>query len=162
VSDAAVADLDALVAGARSVLRDSSTLALVGFSRGGGVAMLRATTGATDPVVSISGMLEGTTAWGQLPGEVDVVSRAAGVVAPVLLLHGESDALVPVEGARAMERALREQGDDVAANYYPDAGHGLAQDPAIRADLIDQITRFLCARSACASGVSRASGRGAG
>ena len=46
--------------------------------------MLRATTGARDPVVSVSGMLEGTTAWGVMPGEVDVVSRAAGISAPVL------------------------------------------------------------------------------
>jgi dienelactone hydrolase len=153
VSDAAVADLDALVAGARSVLRDSPTLALVGFSRGGGVAMLRATTGATDPVVSISGMVGGTTAWGQLPSEVDVVARAAGVVAPVLLLHGERDALVPVGQARDMEQALLLHGDDVEAKYYPGADHGLAQIPAVRADLIDQITRFLCSRYECA-GVS--------
>jgi dienelactone hydrolase len=151
VSDAAVSSLDALVAGARSVLRDSPTLALVGFSRGGGVAMLRATTGAADPVVSIAGMVGGTTAWGQLPSEVDVVARAAGVVAPVLLLHGESDALVPVEQARDMEQALLMHGDDVEAKYYPDAGHGLAQIPGVRTDLVDQITHFLCTRYQCAT-----------
>ncbi len=150
VSDAAVGALDALVAGARSVLHDSPTLALVGFSRGGGVAMLRATTGAPDPVVSISGMVGGTTAWGQLPSEVDVVSRAAGVVAPVLLLHGTDDALVPVEQARAMQQALLLRGDDVEAKYYPGGGHGLAQVPEVRADLIEQITRFLCSRYECA------------
>jgi dienelactone hydrolase len=151
VSDAAVPDLDALVAGARSLLRRSSTVSLVGFSRGGGVAMLRATTGASDPVVSIAGMLRGTTAWGQLPSEVDVVSRAAGIVAPVLLLHGEEDNLVPVEQARAMELALRARGDDVEATYYRGADHGLAQIPAVRADLLDQITRFLCERYDCST-----------
>jgi len=151
VSDAAVPDLDALVAGARSVLRDSSTLALVGFSRGGGVALLRATTGATEPVVSIAGMVEGTTGWGELPSEVDVVARAGGIVAPVLLLHGDDDPLVPVEQAQHMEAALRADGDDVEAKYYPDADHGLAQIPAVRADLVEQITRFLCARSECAA-----------
>ncbi len=149
VSDAAVPDLDALVAGARSALRSSSTLALVGFSRGGGVAMLRATTGARDPVVSIAGMLEGTTAWGELPGEVDVVSRAAGIVAPVLILHGEDDGLVPVTEALDMEHALRDRGADVTVKYYPAMGHGLAGVRAIRADLIDQITAFLCARYQC-------------
>jgi dienelactone hydrolase len=151
VSDAAVPDLDALVAGARSVLRDSEHLALVGFSRGGGVSLLRATTGATEPVVSIAGMVEGSTAWGQLPGEVDVVSRAAGIVAPVLLLHGEDDALVPLQQARDMERTLRADGADVEAKFYAGADHGLAQHPALRADLVEQITHFLCARSECAA-----------
>jgi len=152
VSEAAVPDLDALVAGARSVLHDPATLALVGFSRGGGMAMLRATTGAADPVVSIAGVLEGTTAWGQLPSEVNVVSRAAGINAPVLILHGERDWLVPVSQAHDMQAALRARGADVVAKYYPGADHGLAQIPAVRADLIEQITRFLCARYACATG----------
>jgi dienelactone hydrolase len=152
VSDAAVPDLDALVAGARSVLTDSPTLALVGFSRGGGVAMLRATTGAIDPVVSIAGMVEGTTAWGQLPSEVNVVTRAAGIRAPVLLLHGEDDQLVPVVQARDMEQALRSMGADVVAKYYPGADHGLAQIPGVRGDLVGQITEFLCARYTCATG----------
>lgn len=151
VSDAAVPDLDALVAGARSVLRDSQTLALVGFSRGGGVAMLRATTGATEPVVSIAGMVEGSTGWGELPSEVDVVSRAATIGAPVLLLHGEDDWLVPVQQARDLEQVLQAHGDDVVSKYYPGADHGLAQIPGVRADLVDQITRFLCARYACAA-----------
>jgi dienelactone hydrolase len=151
VSEAAVPDLDALVDGARSVLHDDSTLALVGFSRGGGVAMLRATTGATDPVISIAGMVEGTTAWGQLPSEVNVVARAAGIKAPVLILHGEADPLVPVTQAHDMEQALREHGADVVAKYYPGAEHGLAQIPGVRGDLVDQIARFLCARYQCAT-----------
>ncbi len=78
VSDAAVADLDALVLGARAALGDPQSLSLVGFSRGGGIAMLRAADGARDPVVSISGMVEGTTAWGNLPDEVNVVERGVG------------------------------------------------------------------------------------
>jgi dipeptidyl aminopeptidase/acylaminoacyl peptidase len=94
-------------------------------------------------------MVEGTTGWGELPSEVDVVARAEGIVAPVLLLHGEDDPLVPVEQARHMEAALRAHGDDVEAQYYPGADHGLAQIPAVRADLVEQITRFLCGRFAC-------------
>lgn len=159
VSDAAVPALDALVVGARSVLDDPATLALVGFSRGGGVAVLRATTGAPEPVVSIAGMVEGTTGWGQLPGEVDVVTRAAGVEAPVLLLHGEDDPLVPVTQARDMEAALRAHGVDVEAEYYPGADHGLAQIPGVRTDLVDQITRFLCARHQCGTTMEPASRR---
>lgn len=143
VSDAAVADLDALVAGARTALGDPPSLALVGFSRGGGIAMLRASGGATDPVVSISGMVEGTTAWGNLPDEVNVVERASGIRAPVLLLHGEDDPLVPITQAEHLAAALQAAGADVQTHWYPSGGHGLAQVPAIRADLVRRIADWL-------------------
>jgi dipeptidyl aminopeptidase/acylaminoacyl peptidase len=77
------------------------------------------------------------------------VSRAAGIRTPVLLLHGEDDDLVPVQQARDMEHALGVNGADVEAKYYPRADHGLAQNPAVRADLVDQITQFLCTRYDC-------------
>ncbi len=149
VSEAAVPDLDALVAGAQSVLSRSDRIALVGFSRGGGVVLLRATKGATNPVVSIAGMVEGSTAWGELPSEVNIVPLAGSIHAPVLILHGEDDSLVPVSQARDMEQSLRAHHDDVVAKYYPGAGHGLAQDPSIRIDLIEQIAAFLCSRHPC-------------
>jgi dipeptidyl aminopeptidase/acylaminoacyl peptidase len=95
-------------------------------------------------------MIEGTTAWGQLPSEVDVVSRASGIVAPVLLLHGEDDGLVPASQAHDLEAVLRARHTDVVAKYYPGADHGLAQIPGIRSDLVEQITRFLCERTECA------------
>jgi len=143
VSDAAVADLDALVKGARRALGDPISLSLVGFSRGGGIAMLRASGGDPGPVVSISGMLEGTTAWGNLADEVNVVNRASGVRAPVLLLHGQDDDLVPVTQAEHMADALRAAGVDVQTHWYPTGGHGLAQVPAIRADLVQRIAEWL-------------------
>jgi dienelactone hydrolase len=149
VSEAAVPDLDALVAAARDVLR-SDQLALVGFSRGGGIALLRATHGSTEPVVSIAGMVEGTSGLGYLPGEVNVVPRAAGIHAPVLLLHGGADPVVPVQQATDLEQALRAVGDPVQAKYYPGKGHGLAQDPVTRLDLIHEISSFLCSHLACA------------
>jgi dienelactone hydrolase len=152
VAEAAVPDLNALVAGARSALHDYSTLALVGFSRGGGIALLRASTGKTDPVVSVSGMVEGTTNLGNLPKEVNVVTRADHIEGPVLLLHGEADNVVPVTQARDMEQALRAHGADVVAKYYPGADHGLAVIPAVRADVVEQITEFLCARFDCPVG----------
>ena len=149
VTDGAVADLDALVAGARDALGGPAHLALVGFSRGGGIALLRATTGAPEPVVSIAGMVDGTTAWGEEPGEVDVIQRASGIVAPVLLLHGTADALVAVGQARAMEGALRALGADVAVKYYDGMPHGLAQIAWVRRDMEATITGFLCARFGC-------------
>jgi phospholipase/carboxylesterase len=143
VSDAAVGDLDALAAGARRALGDPASLALVGFSRGGGIAMLRASGGAPGPVVSVSGMLEGTTAWGNLADEVNIVERASGVRAPVLLLHGVDDELVPIDQAEHMAEALRAAGVEVQTHWYPRGGHGLAQVPAIRADLVQRIADWL-------------------
>ncbi len=149
VVDRAVADLDVLLDGAREALGYPEHVAIVGFSRGGGIAMLRATTGAPEPVVSIAGMLEGTTVWGAAPGEVNVVERSGGIVAPVLLLHGTADGMVPVEQARAMEEALRARGADVVSKYYDGFGHGLAQVGSVRSDLQAMITSFLCDRFGC-------------
>jgi dienelactone hydrolase len=143
VTDAAVADLDALVAAAQDALHPPE-LALVGFSRGAGIAMLRAAHGATEPLVSVAGMLEGRTNVGTVPGEVDIVPLAGAIHAPVLLLHGESDAAVPVEQALHMEQALRAQHADVVSRYYPGKGHGLAADPDVRRDLLARIFVFLC------------------
>jgi dienelactone hydrolase len=149
VSDAALADLDALVEGAREALGHPDHLALVGFSRGGGIAMLRASTGAPEPVVSIAGMLAGTTAFGQLPGEVNVVERAGGIVAPVLLLHGVDDGMVVVDQARRMQAALLARGADVVAKYYAGIGHGMSQVDWVRHDMQTMITGFLCERFGC-------------
>jgi dienelactone hydrolase len=164
VTDSAVADLDALVAAAKDGL-NTGQLALAGFSRGGGIVMLRAATGASEPVISIAGMLEGWTNIGTAPGEVDVVSRAQAIHAPVLLLHGTDDAAVPVEQAQHMEVALRANHEDVTAKYYPGGQHGLASDPPTRADLITQITAFLCLHHRCPSATAspgRTSMRGPG
>jgi dienelactone hydrolase len=150
VTESAVGDLDALVAAAKDALR-TDQIALVGFSRGGGIVMLRAADGASEPVISIAGMLEGWTNIGTAPGEVNIVQRAQDIHAPVLLLHGDSDPAVPVEQAQHMEAALRAHHDDVTAKYYPGEGHGLATDPPTRADLIAQITGFLCGHQLCPS-----------
>ncbi|MFN8026164.1 MAG: hypothetical protein U0W40_07360 [Acidimicrobiia bacterium] len=154
VSGAAVADLDALVQGADRALGGPSTLALVGFSRGGGIAMLRAD-GAPNPVVSVSGMLEGTTAWGQLPSEVNVVERVrragAGAAAARRRRPVGAGAAVEAHGRRAGRR-----GCGRADHWYPDEGHGLAQVPEIRADILRRLAEWLpttLSRSASRRGV---------
>jgi dienelactone hydrolase len=148
VTDPAVADLDALVAAAKDGLV-TDDLALVGFSRGGGIVLLRAAHGATDPVVSIAGEIEGTTNLGTAPGEVNIVTRAADIHAPVLLLHGEDDPVVPVTQARHLEAALRALHADVTAKYNTGKGHGLIADAETRRDLINRITGFLCRQDRC-------------
>ena len=149
VTAAAVADLDALVAAAYQALGPYEELALVGFSRGGGIAALRASTGTPEPVVTIAGMVAGTSAWGRAEGEVDVVARAGSIDAPVMVLHGQDDWLIPVAHAQALEDALRADAADVRAVYYPGQGHGLLQDPTTRADIVRQIAQFVCSRLGC-------------
>jgi dienelactone hydrolase len=150
VADSAVADLDSLVDAAKSGL-GTDRISVVGFSRGGGIAVLRATKGSTEPVVSVAGEVEGSTTLGTLPGEVDIVKRAADIHVPVLLLHGESDATVPVQQARDLEAALRTNGRDVAAWYYPGQGHNLLFDATVRADVAARIAFFTCAHIDCSS-----------
>jgi phospholipase/carboxylesterase len=49
---------------------------------------------------------------------------------PVLLVHGEADAVVPVARSRSAEAELRAAGIPVEAHYIPGLGHGL-DDTAI-------------------------------
>jgi dienelactone hydrolase len=153
VVDAAVPDLDSLVEATHHALGASTPLALVGFSRGGGIIALRASEGQPELVVLVSGLFEGWNGIGShVPGgEVNVVERVDGWRAPTLLLHGTNDAAVPVVQPQHLEAALRLRGVDVAAHYYEGAGHNLDGDPAVGTDLVDQITQFVCARMACAA-----------
>jgi dienelactone hydrolase len=150
VVDEAVPDLDSLVEAAHHALGASEPLTLVGFSRGAGIAALRASAGRPEPVVLIAGMYEGWNGIGStLPGgEVDVVKRVDGWSAPTLILHGALDGAVPVSQALHLEEALRARGVDVEAHYYESGAHNLGADPAA-ADLRDRIAAFVCARSAC-------------
>ncbi len=45
--------------------------------------------------------------------------------APILLVHGEADDVVPVSRSRDAERALRAAGFPVEAQYAPGLGHGI-------------------------------------
>ncbi|MFT3853585.1 MAG: prolyl oligopeptidase family serine peptidase [Ilumatobacteraceae bacterium] len=46
---------------------------------------------------------------------------------PVLLLHGDSDPVVPVEQSQRLAAALAEAGGDVELHVYPGEGHGFRQ-----------------------------------
>jgi dienelactone hydrolase len=150
VVDDAVPDLDALVEGAHDVLGPSAPLAIVGFSRGAGIAALRASAGRSEPVVLVSGMYEGWNGIGStVPGgEANVVERVDGWLAPTLILHGADDAAVPVVQAQHLDGALRDRGVDVDVHYFEDAGHNLTGDPGV-AGFNQRIVDFLCAHLGC-------------
>jgi phospholipase/carboxylesterase len=91
--------------------------ALMGFSQG---AMISLFTGLRRPaapraILAFSGAL---IARESLQAELE--NRA-----PVLLVHGESDEVVPVSRSRDAENALIAAGVPVEAHYIPRLGHGI-------------------------------------
>ena len=90
--------------------------ALMGFSQGAMTALYTGLRRATPPrgVLAYSGALV-------------AADRLAEATAqpPVLIVHGEDDAVVPVERSRLAERALAAAGFDVQALYCPRLGHGI-------------------------------------
>jgi dipeptidyl aminopeptidase/acylaminoacyl peptidase len=120
---------------------DPDRIAVVGFSFGGQVALL---TGALShrvkAIVSYFGTTDLTTLnaqylyqWHQgLENECqsDLKSRspvtvASQIKAPVLLIHGDIDANVPVEQSEEMEEVLRKSGGSVQLHLVAGAGHEL-------------------------------------
>jgi phospholipase/carboxylesterase len=89
--------------------------ALMGFSQGAMTVLFTGLRRAVAPraILAFSGAL-----LAPLPAEF--VNRA-----PVLLVHGEADDVVPVQRSRDAERVLREAGVPVEAAYVPRLGHGI-------------------------------------
>ena len=52
------------------------------------------------------------------------INHVADITAPLLLLHGTDDAVVPAEQAEEMYEALRSNGNAVALKLYGGEGHG--------------------------------------
>jgi phospholipase/carboxylesterase len=92
-------------------------VALMGFSQGAMTALFCGLRRRPGPaaILAYSGRLVGADV---LPAEMR--SRP-----PVLLVHGEADDVVPVEGSREAARALEAAGVPVESAYRPDLAHGL-------------------------------------
>jgi phospholipase/carboxylesterase len=94
-----------------------SDYAIMGFSQG---AMMCLFTGLRRPaapraILAFSGAL---IASGSLPQEIENQ-------APVLLVHGEADDVVPVSRSRDAEAALKAAAAPVESAYIPGLGHGI-------------------------------------
>jgi phospholipase/carboxylesterase len=94
---------------------------LVGFSQGSMLAMWLAVHRQPAPlaVVAYSGRFADDTPapGGQAP-------------APVLIVHGSADPMIPVEQAAVAERELARRGAKVARVIVPGLGHGISPDGA--------------------------------
>jgi phospholipase/carboxylesterase len=103
---------------ARLGLPEDAPFALMGFSQGAMTALFTGLRRRPTPVaiLAYSGALLAPD------------SLAAEIVArppPVLLVHGESDEVVPVGASRAAESALRGAGVPVESYYAPRLAHGI-------------------------------------
>jgi carboxymethylenebutenolidase len=92
---------------------DAQRIALLGFSLG---AYLSLATSAIDPRVKIV-----VEFFGGMPKEMKLFMRR---LCPVLILHGEDDATVPVKEAYNLQKLLEKKNIPYEIKIYPKVGHG--------------------------------------
>ena len=94
---------------------------IYGFSRGGVAALWAASTGADVQAVVVDAPAH------VLPGGYKVTPKPLEVVAnlsaPVLIMHGTADRVIPIEQSYEYERAARALGKQVTTLYVEGGGH---------------------------------------
>jgi phospholipase/carboxylesterase len=102
-----------------------SALALVGFSQGTMMALHVGLRRTTPPaaIVGYSGLLAA-------PNQTDVAAMAHEITSrpPVLLIHGDSDPLIPPQALPMSATALRALGLNVDTHMSAGVGHGIGED----------------------------------
>jgi carboxymethylenebutenolidase len=96
---------------------DAQRIGLLGFSLG---AYLALSVASVDP--RVKAVVE---FFGGFPKEMKFFMRR---LCPVLILHGEADATVPVQEAYDLQALLEKKGMPYEIMIYPGAGHGFAND----------------------------------
>src|SRR5690606_10892602 len=121
---------------------DPARVALVGFSQGGQVALLAASRSTAFRAVAAYYPVTDVARWKLTTSRTDIpeyitavcepggtdarspVFQAAGITAPVLLIHGEADTRVPTEQSERMLAALQQAGRTAQLLRVPGAAHG--------------------------------------
>jgi len=102
-----------------------SALALVGFSQGTMMALHVGLRRKTRPaaIVGYSGLLAA-------PNQTDVAAMAHEIISrpPVLLIHGDSDPLIPPQALPMSATALRTLGLSVETHVSRGVGHSIGED----------------------------------
>ncbi|MBT8331669.1 MAG: dienelactone hydrolase family protein [Deltaproteobacteria bacterium] len=107
---------------------DGDKLGLIGFSRGGGLALIMASLlPQTRAVVNYFGL----TAWrgglqefDHLPlNQSEPLDFIRNLSCPVLSFHGKQDSVVSVENTLVLDRACKKYGVDHRYILYPDVNH---------------------------------------
>jgi dienelactone hydrolase len=110
---------------------DGKRIALLGFSLG---AYLSLANSAIDH--RVQAVVE---FFGGMPKEMNLFMRR---LCPVLILHGEADATVPVEEAYQLQKLLEKKGIAYEIKIYPGVGHGF-EDQTIWRDAGLRSLQFL-------------------
>ncbi len=122
-------DLDRIWAGIRARPGvDPARIGWVGFSRGGGLAVLcGARYPASRAVVNFFGLTDWDAGYGQLPrlglDPADPLGFVARLRCPVLSLHGDADTVVPVTDTERLDAACRRFGVPHEVHRYPGVDH---------------------------------------
>ena len=77
-----------------------------------------------------------------LLAERSPITRIDAIRAPLLLLQGSEDAIVPADQATAMHRAVADRGLPVALKVFPGEGHGFRIDSNIRRALEAELSFY--------------------
>lgn len=123
VVESTVPTVAALVDAARAATGAGATqVSILGYSRGAGVALLwAARTGANLPIVDLAGMVTGEVTpyggAGAAPDEVNVVSAAATLPGPLLVIHSRGDTMVVPGQSDALIAARTVAGHAVTAHW---------------------------------------------
>jgi carboxymethylenebutenolidase len=121
VADPAAHSGKELIALARSLPgARADRIGLYGLSRGGHAALWAASTGADVQAVVVDAPAH-TPAINPHPAKpLDVLAELA---APLLMMHGTADKMVPVEQSREYEQAARALGKPLVVAYFEGVGH---------------------------------------
>lgn len=107
-------------------------LGIYGLSIGGQAALWVASTGASVQAVVADA-----------PPSAKAREVLAGLTAPLLLLQGTADKLVPVEQTREYEKAAQALGKPVVAAYFEGVGHLASVQPESQAEARTRAVTFL-------------------
>lgn len=76
---------------------------------------------------------------------VSPAQQAARFTAPVLLVHGAEDSVVPIKHSQIMERALKSAGKSVRLVTIPGEGHSFTRDNQSMTKLLTEVEAFVAA-----------------
>jgi dienelactone hydrolase len=113
---------------------------LYGISRGGHAALWAASTGAGVQAVVADAPAHRPTITPAPASSQDVVAR---LDAPLLMLHGTADQVIPVEQSREYERAARALGKSIAVVYFEGIGHMPSLRPESQIEARQRAIAFL-------------------
>ena len=102
---------------------DPERIGLWGQSRGASMSLVLASSGA-----DVKAVVAAAAGYTELPGrrETPPMNFVRDLDAPVLLLHGTADQIVPVQQAKEYAEALAMLGKPHETHYFSNAPHGLA------------------------------------